>query len=185
MHIIDLIEFKEQPFPYLETKRLSLRPVNIKDQYEVRRLLSSKKVAKFLDREVTTTISEARLHIIRMRNGVRAGHWLHWAISLQENPLYLGSISLWNFSEDGKKADIGFNVIPANQGNGYTREAVTEVLRYAQEEMGISEVFAHTHSNNLRSINLLTKSGFQYQKEFVVKNHTKAGESVMHLFCYS
>ena len=55
---------------------------------------------------------------------------------------------------------IGYMVSPENQRNGYAREAVERVVKFAFAEGGAESVVAITYPGNFQSISLLTKIGF-------------------------
>lgn len=57
--------------------------------------------------------------------------------------------------------DYGFAIIPAQMGKGYAYEASVAILLFAQKEFGFKALDAETLPNNLASIGLLEKLGFQ------------------------
>jgi RimJ/RimL family protein N-acetyltransferase len=60
--------------------------------------------------------------------------------------------------------DIGFAFLPAHNGKGYALEIVTALLRYADEKIGLPVVAAIVVPDNSKSIALLEKAGFVFEK---------------------
>ncbi len=58
--------------------------------------------------------------------------------------------------------DLGFAVLPAYEGFGYTYEVAKAVLKFAQTDLKLQKVVAFTTKENTKSQNLLTKLGLEY-----------------------
>lgn len=58
--------------------------------------------------------------------------------------------------------DLGFAVLPAYEGFGYTYEASKAVLKFAHTDLKLQKVVAFTTKENTKSQNLLTKLGLEY-----------------------
>ncbi len=58
--------------------------------------------------------------------------------------------------------DLGFAVLPAYEGFGYTYEASKAVLKFAKSELKLKKVVAFTTKENTKSQNLLVKLGLEY-----------------------
>ena len=53
-----------------------------------------------------------------MNTSVDADKWIIWAIADINSDIILGSISIWNFNTESKKAELGFGLFPGNKGKG-------------------------------------------------------------------
>lgn len=60
--------------------------------------------------------------------------------------------------------DLGFAFLPGYRGRGYAREAVDAVLRDARERLRLDRILAITSADNSRSIALLEKAGFVFER---------------------
>ncbi len=58
--------------------------------------------------------------------------------------------------------EIGYHIFEPYRRQGYAREAVEAVLRYAAEELGISVITAKTDASNEASVHILQSFGFQF-----------------------
>ena len=152
------IHFK--PFPALDTPRLHLRQLLHKDAPALLALRSDDTVNKFIDRPPTTTIEESRVFIEKIQSFIANDQSLYWVICLKDDTDLIGTICLWNFSEDQKTAETGYELLPAYQNKGYMHEALQAVLQYSRETLGLESVEAFTHADNKNSRLLLEKNGF-------------------------
>ena len=148
------------PFPELETTRLRIRRLSETDVQEILFLRSDRTNNKYILRQKTKTSEEALQFILRIDKDISEGRSLYWAISLHNNPKLIGVICLWNFSIDHRIAELGFELMPLFQNQGIMQEAVSCVLGYGFEQLGLEIIEAFTHKKNKKSIRLLERNGF-------------------------
>jgi ribosomal-protein-alanine N-acetyltransferase len=72
----------------------------------------------------------------------------------------LGTICLWNFSEDRKTAEVGYELLPDHHRKGIMSEALTAVLNYGFNQLHLQEIVAMTNTFNENSKGLLLKHDF-------------------------
>ncbi len=145
----------------LFTQRLFLEPLLVTDADPILALRSDPRVNQYLDRTPMTTKEEAVAFVEKIRKGYRAAGVKYWAIRQEKNGDLLGTVCLWNFSEDQLSAELGYELHPDFQGKGYMRETIREVIRYAFENLGIRKLSAFTHKQNNPSIRVLVENGFK------------------------
>lgn len=83
-----------------------------------------------------------------------------WGITILGDTAIIGTICLWNFSEDYKTAEAGYNMNPDFQGKGIMSEALKGVLDYGFNSLNLDKVTAYTHNANEASKKLLKRNGF-------------------------
>ncbi len=149
-------------FPVIRTGRLLLRRLVADDRKAIFLLRSDEQVAEFIQRMKMTSEAEADDFIRLIWSNVDRGPDVYWAICLNTRPDLIGTICLWNFSEDRKQAEIGFELFPAFQGRGLMAEAVKVVLDYGFKDLALTTVEAYTHIENMRSKKILEKFQFRY-----------------------
>jgi [ribosomal protein S5]-alanine N-acetyltransferase len=147
-------------FPVLKTERLILRRLLKSDDVAIALLRSDETVNKYLNRPKQADRNEAQTFIMRVSKGIQHNECMYWAISLQDNAALVGTICLWNFSEDKTTAEVGFELLPAFNGRGFMNEALQSVLSYAYQTMGFEKIVAFTHKENQSSIALLKRNNF-------------------------
>ncbi|MBL7795295.1 MAG: GNAT family N-acetyltransferase [Saprospiraceae bacterium] len=156
------------PFPQQFTERLTLRQLTLSDAAAIFALRSDERVNRYLDRPACSSLGEAEAFVEKINGSIAAGTSLYWAVCLRENPLLIGTICLWNFSEDGQTAELGYELSPDFQGRGIMSEAVGCVLAFAFGTLGLQTVEAYTHSENAPSEKLLRTHGFRDDADFGV-----------------
>ena len=152
------------PFPVLKTERLTLRQVSVNDDKEIFALRSDKQVNKYLDRDPSNTIEDARKFIHKIAEVVKQNEGIYWAITLTSNDKLVGTICLFNFSDENDQAEIGYELLPAFQGQGIMQEATSKVIAFGLEVIGLKAIEAYTHRENKNSLKLLEKYNYKKQE---------------------
>lgn len=149
------------PFPILTTERLTLRQLVINDEQEIFTLRSDSEINKYLDRQISNTIDDARDFI----NKIIRSDSLYWAITLSDRNKLVGTICLFGFSDENDKCEIGYELLTNFQGQGIMKEAVEKVIDYAFNTIKVKKIEAFMHRDNLSSIKLLEKLSFRNSNE--------------------
>src|SRR4051812_18500690 len=100
-----MLQLNFQPFPELITERLTLRQLTLKDASEICFLRSDEEVNKYLDRPRAQSIDDAIAFINQIEKGIANNESLYWAITMKNESKLVGTISLWNFSQEECKAE--------------------------------------------------------------------------------
>jgi [ribosomal protein S5]-alanine N-acetyltransferase len=149
------------PFPTLTTERLTLRQLTDEDDKEIFFLRSDKTVNQYITRPIPSGMDDARAFIQKINNAIAQNNSIYWAICLHDKPILVGTICLWNFSDDNSIAELGYELIPASQGQGIMNEALKRIIIYAFETLKIEKLEAFTHKDNISSTQLLVKNNFK------------------------
>lgn len=154
-------EKKFKPFPILKTERLILRKLASDDANEIFALRSSDLVNKYLDRKPSNSIDNAKNFIQAINKNIESNDSFYWAITLNDSDKLIGTICLFDFSNDNRKAEIGYELLPNFQKNGIMQEAISAIINYGVNQIGLKTIEACTHSENEHSIQLLIKFNFK------------------------
>lgn len=149
------------PFPSLATNRLLLRKVVPEDAADIYMLRSDDLVNQYLERTRANSLDDARNFIKKVTEKIENNEAIYWSIILKNENKLIGTICLWGIDIKKSKAEIGYELLPIFQGNGYMQEALTEVLRYASSTLNIQTIEAWTHKSNEASLTLLEKTEFK------------------------
>ncbi len=155
-----MLSINFNPFPLIETGRLTLRQVQQSDVNGIFFLRSDKKVLKYLDREPAATIEEAALWIQKINDLEKNNNAVTWAITLKPDLTLIGTICFWNITKEHYRAEIGYALNPDHQSKGIMQEAMTAVLDYGFKIMKLHSIEANVNPNNLSSIKLLERNNF-------------------------
>jgi ribosomal-protein-alanine N-acetyltransferase len=148
------------PFPILKTERLTLRQLESSDANEIFALRSNENVNKYLNRKPAKSIEDAKDFIHTINENIKKNNTLYWAITLNGSKKLIGTICLFNFSENALKVEIGYELLLSFQGKGIMHEATSKVIHFAFHTVGINLIEAYTHSQNQSSTKLLERLNF-------------------------
>ena len=160
--MIKLIRAKDLR-PTLETARLILRPFQVDDADDVRRLAGDIRISKQLSR-MPHPYSEgiAEEWILAHEADYRAGKSLNFAITLKRTGELMGSIGL-HPKEDLLRAEVGYWVGVPYWGNGYTTEALKEMLRFGFDDFSLQRIYAIHFVTNPASGRVMEKAGMKLE----------------------
>jgi [ribosomal protein S5]-alanine N-acetyltransferase len=153
------------PFPVLQTERLTLRQLEMNDDQEIFALRSDSEINKYLDRQASETIEDARNFINKVTENIKKGNSLYWVITLTNSKTFAGTICVFNFSDGNKKCEIGYELLTNFQGQGIMKEAAEKVIDYLIKTIKIRIIEACTHQDNQSSAKLLEKLAFKKSTE--------------------
>lgn len=169
--------------PTLESENLVLREITLDDDYDLFAIRSNPEVNKFLDRKAMESVLQAMADIVKLQAGAETKEYLFWSICLKSKDSaakqiiskMIGTICLWNFSDDRKKAEIGYELLPQHQGKNIMFEAVEIICRYGFEQLKLDTIEAYTKIVNVKSTKLLERSGFVPIKslDIIQESHTQ------------
>lgn len=158
-------------FPVLKTERLILRQLVDSDADEIFALRSNNQVNKYLDRKASNSIDEAKNFIRTIHENIQRNDSIYWAIALNGADRLIGTICLFDFSDDNLKAEIGYELLPDFQRKGIMQEAASKVIEFGTQDIRLKSIVAYTHFENHRSTRLLEKFNF--------KKHSVEGNNLM------
>lgn len=146
--------------PLLKTPRLVLRPLEPRDDGGLWRLRTDPQIALWTDGDLWASVDEAREHRRKVVAGVEAGKWYLWVLSEGVTGPLMGTVCLWNFFDDGRNAELGFELLSSRRGHGWMSEAVDAVLNWAWGALSLEAVSAVVHHDNRFALRFLSRHGF-------------------------
>lgn len=161
-----MLQLQFSPFPELQSDKLKLRKISQDDAPALFALRTNPEVMKYLDRPLMQNLDEAHQLINVMLEGLDANKSIVWAICMSENERMLGTISFWKIDQENHRAEIGYILDPDWQGKGLMSDAMRLVIDYGFSNMRLHGIDANVNPANQKSINLLTKFGFQKEAHF-------------------
>ncbi len=153
------------PFPILTTERLTLRQLSTDDQQNIFALRSDTEINTYLNREQSKTIEDAINFINKVNDNIKKNNSLYWVITLTKTKTFVGTICLFDFSNEKNSCEIGYELMIKFQEQGIMKEATEEVIEYAFQTLHFKKIVAFTHNGNQNSTKLLTKFNFLQCKE--------------------
>ncbi len=154
------------PFPEMETERLLLTRMDLRFVEEKFELRTNLDVMRYFDRPIPTRIEEVRTKIEEGVQSMEEGKALLWAIVSKESKDFLGDVGFWRMDVEHAFAEIGYALLPAHWQKGIMSEALSAILPYAFQHMGLHRIEANVNVDNIASSTLLVRAGFQKEAHF-------------------
>jgi ribosomal-protein-alanine N-acetyltransferase len=153
------------PFPVLTTERLTLRQLSVDDAQNIFALRSDTEINKYLDRKPSKTIDDAIHFIEKVNDNIKNNNSIYWVISLTSTKTFVGTICLFDFSNEKNSCEIGYELMAKFQGQGIMKEAAQVVIDFVFQTLKFKKIIAFTHYENQNSTHLLLKFNFVKSKE--------------------
>ena len=161
-----MLDIKFKPFPNLATDRLFLRAITMDDKNNIYNLRSDPKVMEYVCRPLASSIEEAESFINKIIKGIKDNQLVYWGITTKVDNSLIGTICLWNVSRENHRAEIGYELMPAFQGQGLMQEAIIRVIEYAFNKLRLHSLEAEVNPANIKSLRLLERNGFSREAYF-------------------
>ncbi len=146
----------------LTTPRLILRPWREGDEHDLYSYASVEGVGEWAGWLPHRSLEESRQRVERFIRGKRT-------FALELDGRVVGSLGVELYDEarfpafDSKKCrSLGFVLAKDQWGKGLMTEAVTEVVRWLFEDVGLDALFCSHYLSNRRSARVQTKCGFEH-----------------------
>jgi RimJ/RimL family protein N-acetyltransferase len=152
----------------LRTERLELRPVRSED---IDRLLEYRNLPEVTRWLLSTEVDPASLRVAWRRAAEDPDDH---SVAVTLDGVVIGTVSLDVVDGMGQpgmplrtEADLGYVFDPAYGGHGYATEAVTAMVAYAFDRLGIRRITAGCFADNLASVRILEKVGMRREQHGV------------------
>jgi RimJ/RimL family protein N-acetyltransferase len=149
----------------LETDRLSLRRLTEDDAAFILDLLNQPSFIEHIGDRGVRTLEDARRYIRDRMVGSyqRHGFGLHLVVLKQTGEL-AGICGLVK-RDSLEDVDLGFAFLPQHWSKGYAVEAAAASRDHAIRDVGLTRLVAITSPSNVRSIRVLERIGFAFEKD--------------------
>lgn len=147
-------------FPVISTSRLLLRAIADMDRYKLFALRSDTEVMRFIEHRRARSMADIDVFIRAIQVQHQNSEGVHWAITMEGTDELIGNIALFRIQKEHYRAELGYSLATAFQGKGIMTEAVSAVLAYGFNTLGLHSVEAHINPENTASKNVLERAGF-------------------------
>lgn len=153
----------------LETPRLFLRPFQAADLEPFLAYRNDPEVACYQgwDYPYPRTSAERFLAEMQQRTPGLPGKWFHFALEPKATGELAGDCAFYVLGRDTRQAEIGFTLARSHQGLGYATEAVTRLLAYLFDEVGLHRVCANCDDRNLASARLMERVRMRREAHYI------------------
>ena len=161
-----------QSLPVLESERIRLRPLRMDDAGEVFTMFSDARVTRYWSFQAWTEPAQAEAWLAE-RIGWGPPSVYGWAMADRASDAFIGTTALFSLSGPLHRAELGYSLMPARQGEGLATEAVRRALDFGFDVLGLERIEADVDPRNLASCRLAERLGFQ--REGLLRNRWRVG----------
>lgn len=144
----------------ISTDRLILNELELTDHAFIFELVNSAGWLEFIGDRNIRTDEDAMAYVEKI---IANPLIKYWKVKLKTNRLSIGIITLIK-RDDLEHYDIGFAFLPDHTGAGYAFEATSTVLDMLPDAILADKILAITTERNGRSLKLLEKLKFKYER---------------------
>ena len=134
--------------PTLETPRLTLRRMTMKDAKDVFEYSRDADVARHVLWSAQKDIGEAKDYCRYMTRRYRADEPSSWGIVDKKTGHLVGTIGYMNYDMDNASVEIGYSLAKWMWNGGYMTEALRRVIDYTFDAMDINRIEAQHELDN-------------------------------------
>lgn len=147
----------------LSSDRLWLRPLRGSDAQALFGIHSDPAFARFWSSAPWTQLAQAEQLIAQDQIDLAQGEHVRLGIVRTQDKVLLGTCTLFKIHVTNRRAELGYGLGPVHWGQGYAREAVTALLDWGFDTLGLHRVEADIDPENQASATLLQRLGFQLE----------------------
>ncbi|MBV6521881.1 MAG: hypothetical protein MNPFHGCM_02025 [Gemmatimonadaceae bacterium] len=149
----------------LHTPRLSLRRIEVGDAGFVLELLNQPSFVRFIGDRGVRTRADAETYIATAWQASYATNGFGMYLTALTNAVPIGICGLVK-RETLPDVDLGFAYLPEYWGMGYAFESASAVLEHARRDFGLRRILAIVNADNRRSISLLERLEFAFERPY-------------------
>ncbi len=158
--------YQQTPFeamPNLETERLILRKLTMRDAQDIFDYSRDREVARHVLWDAHTSISESKAYVRYMIRKYRMGEPSSWGIQLKATGRIVGTIGYMWFQRDNNAVEVGYSLSRDQWGQGLMTEALKKVLDHSFDKLNLHRVEAQFEVDNPASGAVMKKAGMTYE----------------------
>ncbi|WP_025652959.1 MULTISPECIES: GNAT family N-acetyltransferase [unclassified Psychrobacter] len=150
----------------IETERLILRPLDISDaSQEYVDWLNDPDVNQYLETRHSVQTLESCIDFIKSCNNDPTTYL--FGIFLKESNKHIGNVKIGAINTIYKRGQLSLFIGDKEcWGKGYSRELVKSITNYAFEHLGLSRMEAGCYEDNIGSLKVFLKSGYNVEGFF-------------------
>jgi RimJ/RimL family protein N-acetyltransferase len=152
--------FRQMPWDIAETERLRIREITVSDVPRLYELYADESITKYMESLFPKMEQEIEYTKNYIQNIYKFYGYGMWIIEEKKSGMVIGRAGL-EYREGNEGLELGFMLGVDYQHKGYAYEACKAVLKYGKDELYQEKYCAHVNVNNIQSIRLCEKLGFE------------------------
>lgn len=149
--------------PTITTSRLILRPLKMSDAADMFAYAKDEEVARHVMWDAHKTVADSKAFLRGAKRQYRLGLPASFGIVLRQTGRLVGTIGFMWINTDHKSAEIGYSLAHPLWNQGIMTEALSAVLRFSFETLGLNRVEAQHEADNPASGRVMEKAGMRFE----------------------
>ena len=145
--------------PILETDRLILRKLTMRDAQDIYAYGRDPIVAKHVLWDAYTSIYDVRGYLRFMLRKYRMGEPASWGIEWKATRQIIGTIGFMWIQHENASAEVGYSLSRRFWNQGIMTEALREIIRYGFNSLNLNRIEAQHETDNPASGAVMRKCG--------------------------
>ena len=151
------------PMEEIETERLLLRRMEMRDARDLFEYSRDEEVARYVLWEAQKNVSESRAYIKFMLRKYRAGDPASWCIVRKDESRVVGTIGYMWYQSEHSAVEVGYSLARAFWNQGLMTEALSAVIAYTFDKLRVNRIEAQYELDNPASGAVMKKCGMTYE----------------------
>lgn len=147
----------------IKSPRLLLRKMSIPDTKELFEIWSDSEVTKHMNIENFTHMDQVKEMVQLFEKLSENNEAIRYTIIELESNKIIGTCGFNYVDFNNSKVEISYDLHKSYWGQGYAKEAITHLIQYAFDDLGINRIEAKIEPENTYSIQLIEKLNFTYE----------------------
>ena len=149
--------------PVLETDRLILRPLQMRDAQDLFAYAQDPQVSRHVLWDAHTSLSESRQFLRGAIRQYRKGQPGSFAITLKDSGRMIGTIGFMWINLEYRSGEVGYSLSRAYWNQGIMTEALRAVLAFGFDTLRLNRIEAQHETDNPASGRVMVHAGMQYE----------------------
>lgn len=149
--------------PTLETARLRLRRLNMRDAQDIYDYGRDPAVARHVLWDAYRSVSEARSYLRFMLRKYRLGEPASWGIEWKASGRIIGTIGFMWIQRENASAEFGYSLSRLYWNRGIMTEALSALIDHGFRSMNLNRIEAQHETENPASGAVMRKCGMTHE----------------------
>lgn len=147
--------------PVLQTSRLVLRPMTMRDAQDIYDYSCDKEVARHVLWDAHRSVADSRAYLRFIIRQYREGLPSSYGIVLKETNRVIGTIGFMWMNQDNSTVEVGYSLARAHWNQGLMTEALSALIDMAFTKLNLHRIEAQHETSNPASGHVMQKCGMR------------------------
>ena len=149
--------------PEIKTERLILRRISVFDAEDMYEYSSDAEVTKYLLWDTHPSLHYTSQYTEYLQKRYAVGDFYDWAVTLRGSGKMIGTCGFSRFLPEYKTGEVGYVLNRSFWGRGYASEALSAVITFGFEHIGLHRIMAVCMAENGASLAVMKKCGLRLE----------------------